>query len=408
MSKVKLLMLSDSPTTTTGFGNITKNILNKIDHKKFECHCVGHNYFGQTLKPAEFVNGQKMNFYLHGTGKAKYAMDMISPIIRNNKIDIFGILLDTFMCYESGFLNVDTSPAKTFFYYPTDGGNGLPLNCHSILQKVDLPVGMSKFAQLQIKKAHGINSVYIPHAYDHKVFRPLSAKKKKKIRQKWKLDNKFIIGTVARNQGRKMLDRMVKAFAIFCKDKPDAILLMHTDPNDMASSFQIFELINRLKINNRVIFTGATFHNPFSEKQLNEVYNMMDVFFLSTSGEGFGVPTIEAMGCGVPQVLTDYTTTRELIYDDIQTGLMVNLAGETEQTPHPHTSEILDGTITGSWNVERGVMSIPDSVAKLNILYNDRNFLKKLSKNSLIKAKEYYTWDVVIPEWEKALLGLMK
>ena len=35
--------------------------------------------------------------------------------------------------------------------------------------------------------------------------------------------------------------------------------------------------------------------NGFDWNQMNEVYNLMDVFFLSTSGEGFGVPTIEAM-----------------------------------------------------------------------------------------------------------------
>jgi len=261
---------------------------------------------------------------------------------------------------------------------------------------------MSKFAQLQIKKAHDIDSTYIPHAFDPKLFFPLNEDKKLEIRKKWGLLNKFIVGVVARNQGRKMLDRTVKAFAIFCKDRPDAILLMHTDPNDGAQIFNLMTLINRLKIQNRVVFTGATFHNAFTYTQMNEVYNVMDVFLLTTSGEGFGVPIIEAMAVGIPQIVTDYTTTKELVIDDIKTGVAVSLVG-TKETPHPHTDEILNGTMTGTWAVERGIMDLNDCVDKLNYFYEGKK--TQLIKNCIEKAKGY-TWKAIMPLWIKALKGL--
>ena len=47
------------------------------------------------------------------------------------------------------------------------------------------------------------------------------------------------------------------------------------------------------------------------------LYNCMDVFVLPTAGEGFGIPTIEAMSCGVPICVTNYTTGYELIKSDI-------------------------------------------------------------------------------------------
>ena len=36
------------------------------------------------------------------------------------------------------------------------------------------------------------------------------------------------------------------------------------------------------------------------DEEMVDIYNMMDVFALPTAGEGFGIPTIEAMACGKP------------------------------------------------------------------------------------------------------------
>lgn len=47
-----------------------------------------------------------------------------------------------------------------------------------------------------------------------------------------------------------------------------------------------------------------------------DIYNMMDVHALPTGGEGFGIPTVEAMACGVPNVITNYTTGYELVGAD--------------------------------------------------------------------------------------------
>ncbi len=408
--KKKLLWLSDSPTTPTGYANITRNILNRLS-KKYDCHSIGHNYHGMPLEPPiQIKNSKPLKFNLHGAGKAKYSMDILTPIIRGESIDIFGILLDTFMCYDAGFMNIDTSPAKTFFYFPSDGGGGLPFNCENILKKVNYPIAMSKFGQLQSLKKYGIKSHYIPHGVNTNLFKPYSKKKKEKLKQDWGLQDKFIVGTVARNQSRKMMDRTIKAFALFCRDKPDAILLMHTDPTDMAASYDLRELITRFKLNNRIIFTGATFFNPFTNEKMVDVYNLMDVFFLSTSGEGFGIPIIEAMSCGVPQVATDYTTSKELIMTGLKSGEVAKLCGEDNYAPYPHTDEALDGTLTGSWNVERGIISIKDAAHKLEILYNNQKNNSDMWKtyvfNSREKAIKEYDWKLIIKMWEEFLGGI--
>lgn len=368
-------------------------------------HCVGHNYIGQTLQPGiKFMDGVKTKFTLHGTGWKKYAVDRVDHLIKKERFDIFGILLDTFMMMEADFLHLDTSPAKTFFYFPSDGGGCLPRGCENILKKVNMPIAMSRFGQRQVKLVYDIDAEFIPHGFDKNIFYKESVEVKAKARAKWLLTNKFVVGAVARNQGRKALDRTLKAFKLFCVDKPDAVLLLHCDPQDVAQSFYLPDLINTLKLNNRVLFTGTTFHNPFTYDQMREVYNLMDVFFLSTTGEGFGVPTIEAMACGVPQVQTDYTTSRELLLDDgLQTGLLVNLVGSDESSPDPHTNQVLDGTITGNWNVERGFMGLNDAKVKLDMLYYDRKLLTVLGVNCVRKAAKLYAWEKIMPRWNEVL-----
>ena len=186
------------------------------------------------------------------------------------------------------FVSQSRSPAKSLFYFPSDGG-GFPMGCENVLKKMDVSVAMSKFAKDQVKELYNINSHYIPHAVETEVYKPLSPQEREQLKIKYGLKDKFVIGTVARNQGRKMLDRGLKAFAKIKDKMPNAVLLMHTDKFDPAGYFNFDALINKLKLQNRVIFTGTRYFKGFNYTQMNELYNLMDVFFLCTSGEGFGI-----------------------------------------------------------------------------------------------------------------------
>lgn len=384
MDKKKILFLSDSPLTCTGYGRISTEICNHMAKRGWEAHLMGHNYVGQDLPPGvTFKDGTKLNFWVYGNGREPYCKDLIMPRIRDIKPDVFVVLLDTFMLFP-WITELDFAPAKSVFYYPSDGGGQLPSGCENVLKKVNVPIAMAKFGQQQAQKMYNIPALYMPHHVDTNNFFPLSDEEKAIARKRWGFTNKFVVGTVARNQGRKMLDRTIKGFAEFCKDKPDAILFMHTDPTDAASVFDLNQLVLRHNLQNRVIFTGMKYYKGFDYKDLNELYNLMDVFLLSTSGEGFGIPIIEAMACGVPVVATDYTTTPELVIDH-NAGFGVKVAAE----------------ITGSWNVERAVMDIDDCNKKLTKLYNQPKTRKKMGNNGLKAVKKHYSHDVVMKQWEK-------
>ena len=404
-TKKKILWMSDSTFLPTGFATISTNIIYRLKDK-YDCNYLGHNFIG-SFPPRTLPNGwfPKMPFNVIGCGKEPYCRDILGPLTKKMRPDIFGVLLDTFMLQQSGFLQQDLAPAKTVMYYPSDGGGGLPQTCENILRKFHHTVAMSKHGQKQVKDYYNIKSDYIPHACDTSLYKPAN---KEEIKKKWGLQGKFVVGTVARNQGRKMLDRTIKAFALFCQDKPDAILFMHTDPVDNAAVFDLRTLISRYSLQNRVIFTGMNFYDGFPLDNMPDVYNAMDVFLLTTSGEGFGVPIIEAMACGVPVVATDYTTTPELVLQDGKAGEGVNIVGTEEVDmfdTDSHKYDILksNGTITGSWTVERGMMDIHDCADKLSRIYADEKLQKLYSRNGRAKAVKYYEWEAVMPKWEKLL-----
>ena len=194
------------------------------------------------------------------------------------------------------------------------------------------------------------------------------------------------------------------------------ILVHNTDPEDVAQVFNLKELVNRYKLNNKVVFSGMKYFKGFHYLDMNKVYNVMDVFFLSTSGEGFGVPTIEAMGCGIPCVVTDYTTTHELLIEDGKCGLPVKLSG-VESAPYGEQATInqyeydklLDnGTITGSWNVERGIMDVVDGAKQLQVLYDDVDLRVNLGMVGRRKVLKIYDWSVVIESWIKVFEEMTK
>lgn len=402
--KKKIGILSDSPFLCTGYSDQSKYLGNMLVENGYDVTFFAHTYTGQDLlPPLKFEDGRELKFRVVGQSKQPYFKDVLTQYVKMYEIDVLVILLDTFMTYP-WLINMDLSPVKTIFWFPSDGGSGLPLGCENVIKRINAPVAMAKFGQKQVKECHGLDVGHIPHSIDTSNFGKIE--NKEELKKKWGLEGKYVIGTVARNQGRKFLDRTIKAFSIYSKQNPDAVLLLHLDPDDPAQPFPITELIKRYKVENKVMFTGTKYYRGFNFKDMKEVYNLMDVFLLTTSGEGFGIPIIEAMACEVPVLATDYTTTPELVLDN-KAGLGIKLVGtEEDEVTNIYDNSIIDGTITGSWAVERGICSIKDCVFKLNYLYHFPEKRKEMGRNGRLAVLENYDINKTKDSWLKLIKQL--
>ena len=402
LTNANVAWMSDSPTNCTGFATISKEVVSYLTAKNYyTTYYLAHNIHTQPLKRIEFKDDKpfEVSGYIQGSGTQQYCRDVMEEFLKREKIDVFSILLDSFMLKgnpnDNWFQQADLSPAKTIFYFPSDGKH-FPLNCESVLRKVDLPIAMSKYAQRQVKEEHGIDADYIPHMTDTERFFDLGEEKQKEIKLKWKLNGKFIFGSVFRNQGRKMPDRLIKAWAKFAKDKDDVVLFLHCDPFDSAAPNDLFNLIKRYNVQNSVVFSGMKFWHGVPYERMNEIYNLFDVFVLQTSGEGWGVPTIEAMSASRPVIVTDFTTTQEIVMDNGQCGLAASTLGT------------YDDAVCGSWDVGRGITSIEDLSECMNTLYKNSDLRKQFGTVGRKKVETFYSHQAVLPEWDKRIKRLLQ
>lgn len=406
--KLKIAILSDSVTIPTGFRCQSLQLVQYLTSLGHEVFYLGNAYTGMPIKNFELYDGTKCNFIMYGEMTHSYFRTTMSKILKDNMIDRFIILLDTFMLYP-WFTELDLAPAKTFFWYPTDGGGGLPVGCLNVLKKVNVPVAMSKFGQKQILDYYGLRTEYIPHGINTGLFYRLADEKRLELRKKFGLENKWVIGVVCRNQPRKQLDKTLKTMRLVADKLPDAVLFMHLDPDDPAQPlWNIRSLIVKFGLENRVRFSGMTAFHGFPEKEMVNVYNVMDCYLSNTSGEGFGIPIIEAMCCEVPVVVTDYTTCPELVINH-NAGYGIRLAGVETLDMFSHDSKAYDkacmnGTITGSWEVERGICDVSDAATKLISLHDNPDRCKEFGKNGRTAVlAEYDFTDIVGPAWMELL-----
>jgi len=121
------------------------------------------------------------------------------------------------------------------------------------------------------------------------------------------------VGMVSRNQPRKRFDVLMKAFAEFAKDKPEAKLYLHTALNDVG--WDIVDMSRQLGLKDKLVMTQElrTPSDTIPAKALNVIYNTFDVNALISLGDGFGLSLAESMSTGCAQLGSDHSCIKELI-----------------------------------------------------------------------------------------------
>ena len=130
-------------------------------------------------------------------------------------------------------------------------------------------------------------------------------------RRELQLENKRLIGTVARLDIVKNQAMMLRAFKILLGKHPELYLVLVGDGPERA---RLEEMCQHEGIRANVIFTGF--------KQFPGAYlAMLDVYLLSSFTEGTSMTLLEAMSLKIPCVATSVGGNPEIIVDG-QTGLL--------------------------------------------------------------------------------------
>ena len=226
------------------------------------------------------------------------------------------------------------------------------------------PIAMSKFGKSMLENV-GIESWYVPHAVE-KVYKPtksfvtpngqtFTGREFMKISE-----DKFVVGMNAANKGvspvRKAFGENLLAFSMFAKKYDDAVLYIHTDPSGSMGGIKINDLILSCGISpEKVIFPDPyMLRSGISQEIMASIYSGMDVLLATSMGEGFGVPTVEALSCGVPVIVSDFAASAELCGDGWKIGGQPYWDAPQKSWFHiPSVPEIVDALVQ-AYNRGRG------------------------------------------------------
>ena len=260
-------------------------------------------------------------------------------------------------------------------------------------------IAVSRFGQKELKK-NQIESTYIPHGIPD-VYRPLSEEKRIACRKMFALDpDEFVVGIVAMNRSRKLISRQILGYKSFLELNPDvkSHLFLWTDlqpsrsmaePTTGISDVGVSLLPEIMELgmgeaikwpDRKNVAEGIpewAGENYIDGWDMVKLYNSFDVNMLCTGGEGAGFPYIEAAGCGVPSIGTDY-------------------AGAPEYIGPGLTVQAKEYVILNSPGTRYYLPDIDGMANALTKLYNtDR---KKLARK-LTKHAERYSWDNIVKRY---------
>lgn len=228
-------------------------------------------------------------------------------------------------------------------------------------------ITISNFTKKDIIKRYKIRpskvTVVYP-GYNYSVYKPISDKEKiKEVKQKYGIKEEYVIfiGTI---QPRKNLIKLMEAIARV-KNLRLVVVGKITGIGRQAWMFnQILKTPSTLRIDDRVIFTDYV-----SDENLAFLINGSKAFILPSLYEGFGIPVIESMACGIPVLVSDNSCLPEVTG---KAGLFFN----------PNSVD----------QIEQAIRTI----------LADKKLWRKKSNEALIRARKY-SWQKMAKEVRKIL-----
>lgn len=134
---------------------------------------------------------------------------------------------------------------------------------------------------------------------------------KQKARDAWGIpQDAFVVLSINTNQFRKRQDITIRAFAEFAQHCPKAYLVLHCMAGD-EQGWDLAQLARLYGITDRMICTHWAVP-MLTEEQLLLLHNIADVHLNTSGGEGWGLTSVESALCGVPQLVPDWSATKEL------------------------------------------------------------------------------------------------
>jgi len=260
-----------------------------------------------------------------------------------------------------------------------------------------------------------------PPAANYEYLKPVSDKRRHKEAMGFE-PNVKIVGTIMRNQKRKLYPDLLQAFKLFLEQYPsvghDTFLYLHVSYPDIG--WDIPRLIRESGIGHKVMCTyichqcqhvfPSFFHDAVqtcskcgqpsarlpsnhrgaTTRDLAAIINCFDVYVQYSICEGFGMPQVEAAACGVPVMSVDYSAMESVVRNLKGTPIEVQRLFRESET---HAYRALPNNQALADHLGR-FLSKPESLRL------------KAGRDAYLACRKHYDWSRTTKVWEKIIDGV--
>ena len=215
------------------------------------------------------------------------------------------------------------------------------------IHRSDKILTISNFSKEELIRYYDVDSskIEIVSLAYNKAFRKIEDKSMlNDVKERYRLNNKYILA-IGGSEYRKNIQRLINVYLKNFRDDYELIVV--------GGKWRDIDLSKKYQGNNIRFITGVP------EEDLIAIYNMASVFVFPSFYEGFGIPVLEGMACGVPVVTSNVSS-------------MPEVGGDAAIYFNPYDEK--------------------DMAEKIRQVLDDKQLRKTMIAKGLEKVKEY-SWD---------------
>ncbi len=349
MNKKKILFCTESSHISSGFGNFSRAILSrlyKLGYDVAELSCYRNPSQPKIepwkIYPAALPRDHSKYKQYSADPSNQFGKFIFDFVLLDYKPDIVIDFRDFWM-----FAYQEISPLRKFFYWmiaPTFDSSPLLIDTMVNFSNADMVLTHTQWANKELSRLDKNKQLnlggILSDSVDTNIFKPV--KNKNAHKSKYNLADAFIIGSVLRNQKRKLIPELFGILRKALDNNPNKniLLYLHTSYPEI-DGWNIPELLLEYNVANYVLFTYRCnkchncmikkYHGPtticnkcnsvagmssvtngISHNNLCDIYNLFDIYIQYSICEGFGIPQVEAVACGIPLITVDYGAMGEI------------------------------------------------------------------------------------------------
>lgn len=381
----RILWMSDTPCRASGFGHVTSEICTRLARLGHEILILGWwsgdatTYLGLEVKPCP----------VSPTAAASAIAKYVSEFRPHYLITVGDIPWLSYVAAADIRKILSWSGTRWCLYYPVDGtlpNGSLPKDWARVLSKADLAVTMSEFGVAATARC-GIVATLIPLGCDTELFRPPQSKEDAKRR--FGYEGKFVILSDVHNHRRKLIPRTLDIIRQLKIPGSRLVFHLHTSATGQedAESYR-YDVRADMELLGLSFATGV--HDGADPAGLSmcdmaRLYSAADVHLLSSFGEGFGLPTLQAASSGVVPIAPANSASTELVGNH---GFAVPC----------------DSWTTDEFGLVRKFIDRRQAASVLQVLFDDRDLLNGRAAAARRFALNF-SWDGAAAGWNTLLRG---